>query len=285
MKWCARFGMLVALSSTLAFAQSSITSGKAPPRCNPDLLDPNSFAGSEDDVTHPGFDLYRKTIYERVRKNWYLFIPRQARYPELRTACVGIEFYISKEGNIEQMKLGYTSGDDELDQAAWEGIRLSSPFEPTPAGISEPILVRLNFLYNPEAHKISARVVDSLDTLIATQALALSVGPPPWRSSGPLPEVQTQIFPLGGDVPSAVYSPTPSCALPAGAVPVGGDVFLSLIVTKKGDVRHLKVTQSLSRELDENARNTIATWKFQPVHRYGKPIDMPLGVKVTFNLK
>jgi TonB family protein len=285
MKWCWLLAMIVTIGSTLTFAHSPSASREAPPHCNPDLLDPTNSLESVGVPSSWEFGPYRRTMLGRIRMNWVTFIPREARFPQQKTACVAIEFYILKEGNIERMKLGYTSGDEELDQAAWQAIKISSPFEPLPPGLYPPALVRINFLYNPEAYKLSPKLVDSLDTLIATQARALSAGPPPSRSYGPLPTVQTQIFPLGGEVPSAIYSPTPSSGIPAGAAPVNGEVLLSLIVTKRGDARHVKVTQHLTRELDENARSAIATWKFQPAYRYGKPVDMPLGVKVSFNLK
>ena len=94
------------------------------------------------------FGPYLARILEDVRRNWYLLIPESA---EMKKGKLAIEFAITKDGNVADMRLVATSGDVALDRAAWGGITASNPFPPLPGDFTGPYLaLRFRFYYNPD---------------------------------------------------------------------------------------------------------------------------------------
>jgi len=62
-----------------------------------------------------------------------------------------IEFAITKDGKVADMRLTAGSGDVALDRAAWAGISASNPFPPLPGDFTGPYLaLRFRFFYNPD---------------------------------------------------------------------------------------------------------------------------------------
>ncbi len=94
------------------------------------------------------FGPYLQRILEDVRQNWYRLIPESA---EMKKGKLAIEFAITKDGSIADMRLVATSGDAALDRAAWGGIYTSNPFPPLPSEFTGPYLaLRFRFYYNPD---------------------------------------------------------------------------------------------------------------------------------------
>jgi TonB family protein len=94
------------------------------------------------------FGPYLQRILEEVRDNWYRLIPESA---EMKKGKLAIEFAITKDGNIADMRLVATSNDAALDRAAWGGISSSNPFPPLPSEFNGPFLaLRFRFYYNPD---------------------------------------------------------------------------------------------------------------------------------------
>ena len=94
------------------------------------------------------FGPYLARILEDVRRNWYILIPVSA---EMKKGKLAIEFAITKDGNVADMRLVATSGDVALDRAAWGGITASNPFPPLPSDFTGPYLaLRFRFYYNPD---------------------------------------------------------------------------------------------------------------------------------------
>lgn len=94
------------------------------------------------------FGPYLQRILEDVRQNWYRLIPQSA---EMKKGKLAIEFAITKDGSIADMRLVATSGDAALDRAAWGGIYTSNPFPPLPGEFTGPYLaLRFRFYYNPD---------------------------------------------------------------------------------------------------------------------------------------
>jgi TonB family protein len=94
------------------------------------------------------FGPYLQRILEDVRKNWYSLIPESA---EMKKGKLAIEFAITKDGKIADMRLVATSNDAALDRAAWGGITASDPFPPLPSEFTGPYLaLRFRFYYNPD---------------------------------------------------------------------------------------------------------------------------------------
>jgi TonB family protein len=94
------------------------------------------------------FGPYLQRILEDVRENWYRLIPESA---EMKKGKLAIEFAITKDGKLADMKLVATSNDAALDRAAWGGITASNPFPPLPTDFTGPFLaLRFRFYYNPD---------------------------------------------------------------------------------------------------------------------------------------
>jgi len=111
------------------------------------------------DTQGADFGPYLKGVLEAVRKNWYGAIPESAR---MKHGKVAIEFAISKDGRLAQpkihsfgekpvgIKLVASSGDVDLDRAAWAAITGSDPFPPLPSEFGgQYIKLRIGFSYNP----------------------------------------------------------------------------------------------------------------------------------------
>ena len=94
------------------------------------------------------FGPYLQRILQDVRENWYRLIPESA---EMKKGKLAIEFAITKDGKIADMRLVATSNDAALDRAAWGGITASNPFPPLPSDFTGPFLaLRFRFYYNPD---------------------------------------------------------------------------------------------------------------------------------------
>lgn len=94
------------------------------------------------------FGPYLQRIIQDVKDNWYRLIPESAA---MKKGKLGIEFAITKDGQIAGMKLVATSGDSALDRAAWGGITASNPFPPLPSEFhGQYLALRFRFYYNPD---------------------------------------------------------------------------------------------------------------------------------------
>ena len=89
----------------------------------------------------------------------------------------------------------------------------------------------------------------------------------------------------GITAPKPLYHPDPEYTDRARKKKVRGTVLLSIVVTPEGTVRDAKVTTSLDKELDQQALNTVNTWKFEPATKDGKPVSVRIAVEMTFNIR
>ena len=95
------------------------------------------------------FGPYLQRILQDVRENWYRLIPESAQMG--KKGKLAIEFAITKDGQVADMRLVATSNDVALDRAAWGGITASNPFPPLPSDFTGPYLaLRFRFYYNPD---------------------------------------------------------------------------------------------------------------------------------------
>lgn len=94
------------------------------------------------------FGPYIQRIVQDVRENWYHLIPESA---EMKKGKLAIEFAITKDGKVADMRLVSSSGDVALDRPAWGAITGSNPFPPLPSEFTGPYLaLRFRFYYNPD---------------------------------------------------------------------------------------------------------------------------------------
>ena len=95
------------------------------------------------------FGPYLQRILQVVRQNWYIGIPESAQMG--KKGKLAIEFAITKDGKVADMRLVLSSGDTALDRPAWASITLSDPFPPLPSEFRGPFLaLRFRYYYNPD---------------------------------------------------------------------------------------------------------------------------------------
>jgi TonB family protein len=94
------------------------------------------------------FGPYLQAMLSVVKANWLHLIPDSA---EFKKGKLAIEFAITKDGKVADMRLIASSGDVALDRPAWGGITASNPFPALPGDFTRPYLaLRLRFYYNPD---------------------------------------------------------------------------------------------------------------------------------------
>jgi len=97
---------------------------------------------------HPYID---EDVFPKVRESWLDLIPDKARAPFFKQGWVAIDFSISKHGGIGDMSWSRSSDDPDLDHAAWDAIKTSSPLAPIPPQFGgQSLRLRINFIYNPD---------------------------------------------------------------------------------------------------------------------------------------
>ena len=96
------------------------------------------------------FRIYLGVVKYTLQKNWLPVIPEIARAPRFKQGTVTIEFKITKDGTVKDIKLTQQSGDVSLDRAALAGIAESLPFRKLPDKYRSDFLwQRFHFYYNP----------------------------------------------------------------------------------------------------------------------------------------
>jgi len=88
----------------------------------------------------------------------------------------------------------------------------------------------------------------------------------------------------GVSIPVAIYSPEPTFSEEARKQKWQGRVTLMLIVGKDGRPYNVHVRESAGMGLDEQAIETVKTWRFRPARLDGQPVDARIAVEVTFRL-
>ena len=132
-----------------------------------------------------GFDLrpYIRQIKGLVQTNWYAAMPAVARQPRREQGHVAIDFTITKDGEVKDVKFHETSDDRKLDKAAYSAISRSD-FPPLPEGFpGDSIKLRFHFYYNEdpvaiEDWRTGGPVAQHADSKIpAIRELAFTVWP------------------------------------------------------------------------------------------------------------
>ena len=63
---------------------------------------------------------------------------------------------------------------------------------------------------------------------------------------------------------------------------VEGEVVLYAIIRKDGTVDSIQLIHSVDPQLDRNAMEALARWKFRPAERNGQPVDVEAIVHIPF---
>jgi periplasmic protein TonB len=88
----------------------------------------------------------------------------------------------------------------------------------------------------------------------------------------------------GVTAPKGISTPPPDFSEEARKAKFQGEVTLSLVVDKAGNVARIRVDKVLGYGLDEQAMQAIKAWRFIPGTRNGEPVAVKKPVSVGFNL-
>ncbi len=96
-----------------------------------------------------------------------------------------------------------------------------------------------------------------------------------------------QVYQVGGAVkaPKVIYAPDPEYDDAARKAKLSGTVLLSIVVTKEGLTRDVKVVKSLSKGLDQKAIEAVSRWTFKPAIKDGEPVAVQLKVETSFRIR
>ncbi len=138
-------GMFVAANGQSAAPMSDPNSERA---CQPDA---KPFCILSDTLGVDFVPYLKDHVVPTVRMNWYSRIPDKARPPIMERGKTILEFAIDKQGRVQSLKATTSSGYSDLDDAAWEAIRASSPLPPLPSQFAGQLLgLRMCFSYNSD---------------------------------------------------------------------------------------------------------------------------------------
>ena len=84
--------------------------------------------------------------------------------------------------------------------------------------------------------------------------------------------------------PRPVYTPDPKYSEPAQQARYQGVVILSTVIEKTGDTGAVRIMRPLGFGLDEQAIETVKTWRFQPAERNGEPVATQMNIQIAFRL-
>lgn len=84
--------------------------------------------------------------------------------------------------------------------------------------------------------------------------------------------------------PRLTYKPDPKYQEIARQARYEGVTVLDLILSKEGVPEHLRVVRPLGMGLDDNAVETVRSWRFAPATLDGKPVFVFISVEVAFRL-
>jgi protein TonB len=65
---------------------------------------------------------------------------------------------------------------------------------------------------------------------------------------------------------------------------VEGEVVLYAVIRRDGSVDSIQVVRGLEPELDQNAMEALARWKFRPAERRGAPVELEAIVHIPFHM-
>ena len=218
------------------------------------------------------FGPYLDLAMQRVFDNWYRLLPESAAWKKGKLA---IEFAITKDGQVSNMKVVASSGEVDLDRPAWGSLTASNPFRALPAEFGGQYLaLRFRFYYNPD--KNAARDAQTSGV----------VGPSPRPEEGVDPDGKLYHRGEGASNPRIIAQVSPEFSEKARQAKFQGRCVLSIIIEQDGTPSNIRVVSKLGMGLDEKAIEAVKQWRFQPAMKDGHPVRYgPTEVDFDFHLQ
>jgi TonB family protein len=160
------------------------------------------------------FGPYLANVLSQLRVKWYGLIPDAARSSKLKPGKSAIQFVISRNGTIDDIKVISSAGDESLDKMAVEAVKSAAPFPDLSSTFEgSSVAVRGTFTYNPLLSFMSILSPGDL-TQQATRAVAAhpsgTYGPdpsiPPRSAESIPPGVEVLSDTQGVDFSKYIYS-------------------------------------------------------------------------------
>ena len=153
------------------------------------------------------------------------------------------------------------------------------------------VLVRFSKSRSIEIHL--DRPLKSLDDAEALMARVFFLGadaaehakPELRRADDAIPDDQIYDYHQDGvKAPTGTFTPEPDFSEEARKAKFQGEVTLSIVVDKAGNVARIRVDKVLGHGLDEHSMQALKAWHFIPGIRNGEPVAVRESVSVGFNL-
>jgi len=96
----------------------------------------------------------------RMETAWDRNMPWAANDAWSRGAVVVVRFAILPDGSTDTPIVTLTSGRKSYDQHALDSIRAATPFEPLPAGVTQPVPICMRFGYNANRERHRFKLTD-----------------------------------------------------------------------------------------------------------------------------
>jgi TonB family protein len=155
-RWTA---LLTLLSSLPAVGQFRKSAGAAideathdsAKQTSPQTAEKSSTVGAATVLTDTkGFDVhwYLEGVTQRVRDDWYGAIRELVAKADERQGAVVVRFTIVRSGEIQDVHVINSSGEQDLDEAACQGLWRVSPVAPLPKSlVPDKLELNLHFFY------------------------------------------------------------------------------------------------------------------------------------------
>jgi TonB family protein len=130
-----------------------------------------------------------------------------------------------------------------------------------------------------QACRLSPRIAPLFKFAPSLQIPEAAADPPEISANPPAMKIGNGVTP-----PHAVCTPDPEYSEQARRERIQGILVLALIVDKSGRPQNISVVSPLGYGLDEQALNTVKTWKFEPSRKAGEPVSVYAHIEVSFRL-
>jgi TonB family protein len=181
---------------------------------------------------------------------------------------------INKDGSV--MDIRVLSGNPQLVKASLEAVQ---QWRYAPGKDVRVTVATINFTLAKGGAAAQAQPASGEATPPAKTAPNVFTGSEGGSVSGGVYRVGN-----GVSAPIPIYKPEPPYTKEARAAKLQGTVVLWIIVGVDGTVTDVKVIKPFDKGLDNNAVQTVKTWKFKPAVKAGKPVPCRVMVEVSFKL-